>query len=131
MVKDKTYLWRVEDLAQAPHESTVDPHELLQVHAVGLVQHHPDLVLAPLEDLIRAREGGTSHVRAARTISVWTIRRGRTNFDNRGEFIGYVEFEGVEEQDDHVRPLREPPNMCDVRKAQHHSIIASQHHMRT
>ena len=45
--REEPYLRRLEHFAQGPHEGTVDPHELLLVHLVGLIQHHPHLVIVP------------------------------------------------------------------------------------
>ena len=45
-----------EDLAQAPHEGPVHPHQLLVVHHVRLVQHDPDLVVVAPQRLDAAPE---------------------------------------------------------------------------
>mmetsp|Transcript_12241 Transcript_12241/g.35430 ORF Transcript_12241/g.35430 Transcript_12241/m.35430 type:complete len:341 (-) Transcript_12241:20-1042(-) len=76
---DTSDLWSVKDLAERPHECAVDPHELLHSNGIGLIQHHADLVLIALEDL-----------------------------DDRRELVRDVQFERIEEQDDHVDTLGEP-----------------------
>jgi len=73
------YLWRVDDLAQGPHERAVHPHELLGADLVGLVQHHAHLVLMVLECP-----------------------------DHLGELVRDVQLVGVEQQDDAVHALSEP-----------------------
>jgi hypothetical protein len=35
--------------SEGPHECTVDSHELLHVHLISLIQHHPHLVIMPLQ----------------------------------------------------------------------------------
>lgn len=50
---DAKYLGRVDDLAQRPHEGPVDPHQLLCVHLVSLVQYHSDFVILAPEGLDR------------------------------------------------------------------------------
>lgn len=45
---DPQHLRCVDHLPQGPHQSTIDPHQLLCVHLVSLVEHHSNLViLAP------------------------------------------------------------------------------------
>lgn len=44
-------LWGSEDLAQRPHERAIDAHQLLHVHLISLVEHHPHLVIMPLQRL--------------------------------------------------------------------------------
>lgn len=45
---DPQHFWSVDHLSQGPHERTIDPHQLLCVHLVGLIKHHSNLViLAP------------------------------------------------------------------------------------
>ena len=73
------HLGGVDDLPQGPHEGPVDPHQLLGLDLVGLVQHHADLVLMVLERL-----------------------------DDFRELVGDVQLVGVKEQDDAVHPLSEP-----------------------
>lgn len=41
----------LHDLAEGPHEGAVHAHELLLVHLVALVQHHPHFVVVPLQRL--------------------------------------------------------------------------------
>ena len=41
------YLGGFENLAEGPHEGAIDAHQLLLVNLVGLVQHHPYLVIMP------------------------------------------------------------------------------------
>ena len=67
------------NLAQTPHQSPVDTHQLLVVDHVGLVQHDPDLVLVPLHRL-----------------------------DAAAELVGDVELVRVEEEENSVNPLGKP-----------------------
>ena len=69
------------NLAQTPHQSPVDTHQLLVVDHVGLVQHDPDLVLVPLHRL-----------------------------DAAAELVGDVELVRVEEEQDAIHPLSKPLN---------------------
>mmetsp|Transcript_8260 Transcript_8260/g.28358 ORF Transcript_8260/g.28358 Transcript_8260/m.28358 type:complete len:370 (-) Transcript_8260:541-1650(-) len=75
------HLWGPEDSAQGPHQRTVNLHEVLGVDLVRLVQDDPDLVIKAVEGL-----------------------------DDAFELVRDVELVGVEEQQDEVRPLREPPD---------------------
>jgi hypothetical protein len=40
---DLAHFWSLEDLTEGPHEGTVDPHELLLVNTVGLVEDNAHL----------------------------------------------------------------------------------------
>ena len=61
---------------QRIHQGPVDPHELLLVDLVGFVEDHPDFLVVVSDGL-----------------------------DRGFEFVGYVEFVGVKEEDDHVCSL--------------------------
>ena len=69
------------NLAQTPHQSPVDTHQLLVVDHVGLVEHDPDLVLVPLHRL-----------------------------DAAAELVGDVELVRVEEEQDAIHSLSKPLN---------------------
>jgi len=43
------HLWAAEHLAEGPHQRAVHAHELLLVHLVALVEHHPDLIIVTLQ----------------------------------------------------------------------------------
>ena len=43
------HLRRAEDFSQGPHEGSIHPHELLHVHLVCLVQHHPHFIVMPFQ----------------------------------------------------------------------------------
>lgn len=73
------HLRGVDDLSQRPHQSAVDPHQLLSADLVGLVQHHAHLVLVVLQ-----------------------------SSDHLGELVGDVQLVGVEQEDDAVHALRKP-----------------------
>ena len=66
-------------LAQRPHERAVDAQELLRVDRVSLVEHDAYLVVVPLERL-----------------------------DGQPELVRDIELVRVEEEQDDVRPRREP-----------------------
>ena len=68
-----------ENLAQAPHESAVDSHQLLVVHHVCLVQHNPDLVVVTSQGL-----------------------------NAPSEFIADVELVGVKQKQNPVNSFSEP-----------------------
>lgn len=73
------YLRCVDDFSQRPHQRAVDPHQLLSVDLVRLVQHHAHFVLVVLQ-----------------------------RSDHLGELVGDVELVGVEQEDDAVNALGEP-----------------------
>mmetsp|Transcript_142686 Transcript_142686/g.443773 ORF Transcript_142686/g.443773 Transcript_142686/m.443773 type:complete len:201 (+) Transcript_142686:789-1391(+) len=76
---DPGHLRRVDDLAERPHQGAVRPHELLRRHAVCLVEDDVDLVVvAPRRQ------------------------------DHAPELVGDVQLGHVEEEEDHVHPVREP-----------------------
>ena len=69
----------VEDLAQGPHEGAVDPHQLLGIYHVGLVQNNFDFVFVTFQGL-----------------------------NALSELVGYVELVGVEEKKNSVHSLGKP-----------------------
>ena len=58
-VKHSNYSWQIKSythdfhphLAQTPHESSIDSHQLLPVHPIRLVQDDPDLVVEPARNI--------------------------------------------------------------------------------
>ena len=72
-------LRRTEDFPQGPHESTVDPHELLRGDGVSLVEDDPHLLLVLLDDV-----------------------------DDPTELVRNVELVCVEQEDDHVGAISKP-----------------------
>ena len=57
--KHSNYSWQIKSythdfhphLAQTPHESSIDSHQLLPVHPIRLVQDDPDLVIEPARNI--------------------------------------------------------------------------------
>lgn len=77
------YLWCVNDLPQRPHQSSVDPHELLGADLVRFVQHDSHLVLMVFE--------GSDHL--------WKL-------------VWDVQLVSVKEEDDAVHSLCKPLQHC-------------------
>ena len=76
---DPLHLRGVENLAEGPHEGPIDPHQLLVVDHVSLVEDYPNLVVLASKP-----------------------------FQKVSEFVGNVEFVGIEQKNDSVHPLSEP-----------------------
>mmetsp|Transcript_28876 Transcript_28876/g.64573 ORF Transcript_28876/g.64573 Transcript_28876/m.64573 type:complete len:288 (+) Transcript_28876:316-1179(+) len=96
---DAAHLGRVEHLAELPHERAVHPHELLRRDEVRLVQQNPHLVLVRPEQV-----------------------------EDGPEFVRDVQFVRVEQNHDHVRPVRKPiHHLHKVIVAAAALLLAAQH----
>lgn len=96
---DPQHLWRVDHLAQGPHECTVDPHQLLRVHLVSLVKHHSNLVILAPE----------------RLNGLWKL-------------IRYIQLMGIKKEDDSVNSLSKPlEDLAEVIAWRKNTLLQSYH----
>lgn len=96
---DPQHLWSVDHLSQGPHERTVDPHQLLCVHLVGLIKHHSNLVILAPEWLN----------------SLWKL-------------IRYIQLMGIKKEDDAVDPLGKPlKDLAEVIAWRKNTLLQSYH----
>lgn len=96
---DSQHLWSVDHLSQGPHESTIDPHQLLCVHLVGLIKHHSNLVILAPKWLN----------------SLWKL-------------IRYIQLMGIKQKYDAVNSLSKPlEDLAEVIAWKKNTLLESHH----